>query len=157
MFRTDGTILTFAYETDTVFNITRLLTAYRMRDLADKDGNLTGDPMMLTEDERDLFNLIIRNAAMFVCEELKKLSHGVRNMFIIDEDRLLFNIVNHKKYNVNALQSIDVGIFNVLYNSCIYQFYEAINQDKQAELFKVKFIEGQNILHDRCHEIRKIR
>jgi phage antirepressor YoqD-like protein len=51
--------------------------------------------------------------------------------------------VNRRKYNVNALAGIDVAIFNVLYNSCIYQFYEIINQEKQAELFRAKFIEAQ--------------
>ncbi|MDR2065727.1 MAG: hypothetical protein LBP85_08495 [Prevotellaceae bacterium] len=157
MYSISGNILTFAYETDRVFNMVKMLTAYRMRDMTDKDGNLTGEPLMMTADERDLFNLTVNNAAMFVCEELKKLSQGISNMFIIDGDRLIFNIVNHRKYNINALQSIDTAIFNLLYNSCLYQFYDFINQEKQAELFKTRFVESSNILHERCHEIRKIR
>jgi hypothetical protein len=152
-----GGILTFAYETKTVFNISRLITAYRMRDMSDDKGNLTGDALMLTEDERAVFDLTVNNAAQFVCDELKKLTQGKGQMFIIEEDRLIFNIVNRRKYNVNALAGIDVAIFNVLYNSCIYQFYEIINQEKQAELFRAKFIEAQAMLHDRCYEIRKQR
>jgi hypothetical protein len=152
-----GGVLIFAYETEMVFNISRLMTSYRGRDLQDDNGNKIGDPLMLTEDERDIFNLIVNNAAQFICDELAKLSKSRMQMFIIEEDRLIFNIVNHKKYNVNALSSIDVAIFNVLYNSCIYQFYEIINQDKQAEMFKIKFTEAQGMLHERCYEIRKIR
>ncbi|MDR0755100.1 MAG: hypothetical protein LBF04_06905 [Prevotellaceae bacterium] len=150
-------ILTFAYRTKQIFSLVKLITSYRARDLADKDGNLVGDTLMLTDDERDLFDLIVNKAAMTVCDELMKLNEGDNQMFIIDNNRLIFNIVNHKKYNVNALQSCDTAILDLLNTSCVQQFYDIINQTEQSELYKVKSVEAAAVLHERAYELRKIR
>jgi hypothetical protein len=156
MIARDDMWISFAYKTKTVFNIVKMITAYRMRDLADKDGNLIGDPLALTNDERDLFDLCINNAAHAVVDELNKLASKREKLFIIENDRLIFRILNRKKYNENVLSSIDGAIFNVLYNYCCYQFYEVINQAEQSEIYKLKLAESQLILHERCFNLRKM-
>lgn len=157
MVREDDDVLIFAYESKKIFNVARLITSYRMRDLADKEGNLTGEPLAMTRDERDIFDVVVKNAAMIVVDELSKLAQMETEMFFIDKNRLIFNVTNYKKHNINTLNSIDIAIFNVLYNSCIAQFYDIVNQKEQAEIYRVKLAEAQSALHDRCFELRKIR
>jgi hypothetical protein len=149
--------LTFAYETKQIFAFVKLITSYRARDLADKEGKLVGDALMLTDDERDLFDLTVDKAAMLVCDELMKLNEGDSQMFIIDSERLIFNIKNHKKYNVNALHACDTAILDLLNISCCQQFYNIINQTEQAEQYTAKLVEAATVLHERAYELRKIK
>ena len=125
-------IIKFSYESDTLFDEVRLLSAYMTKNLATESGLLT-DEYCITEDERDIYDQCLKNTLPNVYEVIIGLVPCVDES-ISDSNGVSISLVDNHAYNVNVLTLVDSTIDNCLKYGVLAEYYSICTH---AELYKV--------------------
>lgn len=159
----DG-IITFRYDYDEVFNDVGLLSAYMIKNVADENGTLLDD-YAITEDEKDVFAICLKQALPNIWERLMKISSGVDNAFGIvtveatEETEagkfVEFNIKDNGAYNKNVLALVESTLNECIKYGVLTEFYSVNVNAELLRLSKSKFVENLNLLTNRLFQLKQ--
>lgn len=141
--------ITFYYNSDWLFNDVSLMSAYMTKNLANEGGSLM-DEFSISDDERDIYDVCIRQALPNIYETIMKITHDVENAFedevevAIDENPnedgvglkrvagkyIELTLQDNDSYNKNVLNLIDATLLNCLKYGALAEFYSiCVNAD----------------------------
>ena len=160
--------LTFYYNSEELFNDVGLLSAYMTKNLV-SDAGSTSDEYNITEDERDVYNICVKQAMPIIYENLVKLTSHIDDAFsevIInggENDGLNreagtyveFNLKDNGAYNKNVRTLIDATLYDCIKYGVLNEFYSiCVN----ADLFRIasdKFTASLYNLNKRLFQLKK--
>lgn len=174
--KTNGNI-TFYYDSDKLFNDVSLMSAYMTKNLKSEAGSVM-DEFSISDDERDVYDVCVRQTLPNIYEAMMKITHGIDNAFDDDVEvaenaeitggvaientlgrakgtYVEFNIQDNDEYNSNVLSLVDATLLNCLKHGVLAEFYSiCIN----AELFRIaqdKFTTSLFQLKQRLFQLKK--
>jgi hypothetical protein len=150
--KSKGTI-TFGFETDALFNDVCLISAYMTKDIANENGSVT-DEFIITEDERDLFDLCVRQALPRIYDEMLKMSTCVTG-YTNENGKITFSVRDNHAYNDNVLPLVEASIFDCLKYGVLSEFYSICLHATLLELTKGKYDEMLRLLNKRLYQLKK--
>lgn len=110
------------------------------------------DEFVITSDEKDVYEVCLRQTLPYIYDALLKVSSGIENSF---NGSAVFSIVDNGQYNSNVLTSVDLTLRECLSYGVLTEFY-SINVN--AELFNVaqgKYRESLRQLQQRLFQLKK--
>ena len=81
---TNDTTITFSYKNEEMFNDVSLLSAYMTKNLAGDKGSMM-DEFTITDDEKDVYEVCVKQALPSIYESMLKISFGVTDAFGVVE------------------------------------------------------------------------
>lgn len=141
----DGKIA-FSYNSDELFNDVSLVSAYMTKNISTDSGTAL-DEFAISEDERDAFEVCVKQALPSIYETLMKMSSGIEDAFKYENKIIEFNIVDNSAYNGNVLKLVEstllecmkYGVLTEFYSICVNGDLFRIAQDKfTTSLFQLK-------------------
>jgi hypothetical protein len=165
--KTNG-CLTFYYNSEELFNDVGILSAYMTKNLKNEDGSLL-DAFNITEDEREVYNVCVKQALPIIYENLVKLTSRIDDAFAevvvkeSDADALNrtsgtyieFNINDNGAYNKNVRTLINDTLYDCIKYGVLNEFYSIC---PNADLFRIansKFAACLNNLNKRLFQLKK--
>ena len=164
----DAGTITFYYDSDKLFNDVSLMSAYLAKNWAESETSV--DEYSITEDERELYTICVKQAFPNVYEEMIKLSSGIDNAFnddVVIETKeesglrrdagkyLEINIVNNNAYNSNVLNLVDATILDCLKYCILSEFYTLCLNAGLQKIAYGKFINSLSQLKNRLFQLKK--
>lgn len=166
--KTDG-IIAFSYNSDKLFNDVSLMSAYMTKNLKTEVGYVM-DEFNISDDERDIYDVCVRQALPNIYETMMKITSGVDNAFS-DEIELTtdetdglkrakgkyieFNIQNNDAYNSNVLNLVDATLLNCLKYGILAEFYSICVNVDLHRIAQDKFTTSLFQLKQRLFQLKK--
>ena len=166
--KTDG-IIAFSYNSDKLFNDVSLMSAYMTKNLKTEVGSVM-DEFNISDDERDIYDVCVRQALPNIYETMMKITSGVDNAFS-DEIELTtdetdglkrakgkyieFNIQNNDAYNSNVLNLVDATLLNCLKYGILAEFYSICMNVDLHRIAQDKFTTSLFQLKQRLFQLKK--
>lgn len=166
--KTDG-IIAFSYNSDKLFNDVSLMSAYMTKNLKTEVGSVM-DEFNISDDERDIYDVCVRQALPNIYETMMKITSGVDNAFS-DEIELTtdetdglkrakgkyieFNIQNNDAYNSNVLNLVDATLLNCLKYGILAEFYSICVNVDLHRIAQDKFTTSLFQLKQRLFQLKK--
>lgn len=166
--KTDG-IIAFSYNSDNLFNDVSLMSAYMTKNLKTEVGSVM-DEFNISDDERDIYDVCVRQALPNIYETMMKITSGVDNAFS-DEIELTtdetdglkrakgkyieFNIQNNDAYNSNVLNLVDATLLNCLKYGILAEFYSICVNVDLHRIAQDKFTTSLFQLKQRLFQLKK--
>lgn len=166
--KTDG-IIAFSYNSDKLFNDVSLMSAYMTKNLKTEAGSVM-DEFNISDDERDIYDVCVRQALPNIYETMMKITSGVDNAFS-DEIELTtdetdglkrakgkyieFNIQNNDAYNSNVLNLVDATLLNCLKYGILAEFYSICVNVDLHRIAQDKFTTSLFQLKQRLFQLKK--
>lgn len=159
-------VITFSYNSDELFNDVGILSAYMAKSI-----NLAAvDEFSVSDDEKDLYNVCVKQALPNIYEAMLKISTGVEDAFN-DSAKVLKNetdglfrkagtyvelsIEDNDAYNKNVLSIVEATLSTCLKYGILTEFYSIrLNADLYA-LAKEKFNNSLYQLKQRLFQLKK--
>lgn len=166
-FRTSGEV-TFFYNKEKLFDDVGLLSAHMAKSVS-SDGAAI-DEYSITTDERELFDICVKQTMPNIYEALMKLSSGVSDAFNDDvevkEDELNdlerkvgtyieFTINDNTSYNSNVLNMVDTTIDTCLKYGTLMEYYATCINAGLQKAAQDKFIVSLEQLKQRLFQLKK--
>lgn len=107
--KTSGKI-TFYYDSDKLFNDVSLMSAYMTKNLAGERGSIM-DEFSISDDERDVYGVCVRQALPNIYETMMKITHDVENAF---EDEFVVAIGDERKTTTTTVEGEEVVTENAV-------------------------------------------
>jgi hypothetical protein len=146
-------IITFSYEAGTLFNDVGLISAFMAKDLAGDNGSML-DSFAITDDERDVFDLCVKQALPNIFDELLKMSKctdGYSN----ESGNISFYVKDNGAYNDNAVKLVDSTIYDCLKYGVLSEFYSICTNPSLFGIVKGKYEEMLRLLNQRLYQLKK--
>lgn len=166
--KTDG-IIAFSYNSDKLFNDVSLMSAYMTKNLKTEVGSVM-DEFNISDDERDIYDVCVRQALPNIYETMMKITSGVDNAFS-DEIELTtdetdglkrakgkyieFNIQNNDAYNSNVLNLVEATLLNCLKYGILAEFYSICVNVDLHRIAQDKFTTSLFQLKQRLFQLKK--
>lgn len=166
--KTDG-IIAFSYNSDKLFNDVSLMSAYMTKNLKTEAGSVM-DEFNISDDERDIYDVCVRQTLPNIYETMMKITSGVDNAFS-DEIELTtdetdglkrakgkyieFNIQNNDAYNSNVLNLVDATLLNCLKYGILAEFYSICVNVDLHRIAQDKFTTSLFQLKQRLFQLKK--
>lgn len=151
------------YHADDIFNLTSVKSNYRARAIKLPDGKSLVD-VVLTENDRDLFNANLPAVASKVFEPISVLAQGVENGFRVDmvggssSEPSIFYLINYnndvdiydfygellgktKGFDMNQLNVLDSYVKDALVTMCLIRWYQEIGLLDEAN-YQMNVLDG---------------
>ena len=133
----------FIYKADDLFNDVGLISAFMAKNLQNEKGSLL-DEFAITSDERELFDMCVKQALPNIFDEMLKMSSCVTGMEEKDGN-IILSFWDNNSYNDNALTIVDMTIYDCLkygvlaefYSICVHTDLLTIAQSKYAEMLRL--------------------
>ena len=166
-FRTSGEV-TFFYNKEKLFDDVGLLSAHMAKSVS-SDGAAI-DEYSITTDERELFDICVKQTMPNIYEALMKLSSGVSDAFnddvVVKEDELKdlernvgtyieFTINDNTSYNSNVLNMVDTTIDTCLKYGILMEYYATCINAGLQKAAHDKFIVSLEQLKQRLFQLKK--
>lgn len=166
--KTDG-ILAFYYNSDRLFNDVSLMSAYMTKNLKAEVGSVM-DEFNISDDERDIYDVCVRQILPNIYETMMKITSGVDNAFSYEveltEDEtnglkrkkgkyVEFNIKNNDAYNSNVLSLVDETLLNCLKYGILAEFYSICVNVDLHRIAQDKFTTSLFQLKQRLFQLKK--
>ena len=149
---TKGTI-TFSYEADSLFNDVGLISAFMTKDLVNENGSVM-DNFIITEDERDLFDLCVKQIIPNIFDEMLKMSTCVLG-YSNENGTISFSVKDNNAYNENVLPLVDSTIYDCLKYGVLSEFYSICTHAQLFGIVKGKYEEMLHLLNQRLYQLKK--
>lgn len=162
-------IITFYYDSDKLFDDVSLMSAYMTKNLSSEAGSLM-DEFSISDDERDMYNVCIRQTLPNIYETMMKITSGIDSAF---EDEVVvttaetsglkrpvgtyveFNMKDNDAYNKNVLNLVDATLFNCLKYGALAEFYSICVNADLYRLAQDKFTASLFQLKKRLFQLKK--
>lgn len=160
--------LTFYYDSDGLFNDVSLMSAYMTKNLVNEGGSLM-DEFNISDDERDIYNVCVRQTLPNIYETMMKITSGVSGAFedeaeakagdalgrTVGNKYIEFTIVDNAEYNDNVKNLVDATLLNCLKYGILAEFYSiCVNMDLHR-IVQDKFIANLFQLKKRLFQLKK--
>lgn len=131
-----GVKITFYYKTDDLFNKAMIYSNYKAESIKTEQGASMLEEYSLSQDERDLFLVMLEEAVYDCGMRFRKLSHGVTNGVsfneeipeIVDSEKYCaFRIVDQKAYNQNLVNFVTQHAEAYIIDYVLYKWYATKN------------------------------
>lgn len=165
----DSGNITFYYDKDKLFNDVNLMSAYMTKNLSSEKGSLM-DEFSISDDERDVFDVCVRQTLPNIYETMMKITSGVSNAFTdceivtvkevsgLGRDAgvyIEFTMQNNESYNTNVLNLVDATILNCLKHGVLAEFYSICINTELFRLSQDKFTASLFQLKQRLFQLKK--
>lgn len=166
-FRTSGEI-TFYYNKEKLFDDVGLISAHMAKSVS-SDGAAI-DEYSITTDERELFDICVKQTMPNIYEVLMKLSSGVSDAFndnvevkkeeLKDLERKVgtyieFTINDNTSYNSNVLNMVDTTIDTCLKYGILMEYYATCINAGLQKAAQDKFVVSLEQLKQRVFQLKK--
>lgn len=160
---------TFSYNRDNLFNEVSMLSAYMVKNLSAETGTVL-DEFSISDDEKDVFDICVKQTLPNISEILMKLSSCITNAFngeitvATDETSGLkrkagtyidFTIRDNYAYNANVLPLVDATIEDCLRYGILSEFYSINTNETLQSLTRTKFINLLQLLNQRLLQLKR--
>lgn len=161
--------LTFYYKDEELFNDVSMLSAYMAKSVVSDAGNVLDD-FAITEDERDVYELCVKQTLPNIYEVLVKMCTGVENAFndnvVIENDEttglkrtkgkyIELTINDNGAYNKNVLPLVNATINDCLTYGVLVAFYSTIANGALLKLSQDKYSSSILLLNQRLFQLKK--
>ena len=168
MFTNKSEKITFSYNASDVFNDICLMSAYMAKSLSNDAAAI--DEFSITEDERELYNVCVKQALPNIYEVMVKMSMGIDNAFSSDvkvEDKgndplnrevgtyIELNVANNNAYNSNALSIVDSTINDCIKYGVLAEFYTMNINIELQKIAQSKLNNSLSQLKNRLFQLKK--
>lgn len=165
----DSGNITFYYDKDKLFNDVSLMSAYMTKNLSSEKGSLM-DEFSISDDERDVFDVCVRQMLPNIYETMMKITSGVSDAFTDCETvtgkevsglgrdagvYIEFTMQNNESYNTNVLNLVDATILNCLKHGVLAEFYSICINTELFRLSQDKFTASLFQLKQRLFQLKK--
>lgn len=160
--------ITFSYKTDDIFNEVCMQSAYLAKSMAGAEGTI--DDIAITDDERDVYDVCLRQALTNIYDAMLKLTNGVDNAFndsaTLTEDEtdgmfrkagtyIEMTIQDNGAYNDNALTLVDETLKECIKNGALARYYSTnVNIDLQNTV-STMYAANIELLKKRLFQLKK--
>jgi hypothetical protein len=153
-----GTI-TFSYSNDELFNDVSLLSSYMVKNMVFEAGSAL-DEFVITDDEKDVWKVCLKQALPNIYEALLKISSGVTDSFndnveVGSKKYLQIKIKDNKEYNTNVLSIVESTLRDCINYGTLVEFYSININDGLLNLAKGKFNNYMFQLNKRLFQLKK--
>lgn len=162
-------LITFYYDSDGLFNDVSLMSAYMTKNIKGDSGSLM-DEYSISDDEKDMYKVCVRQALPNIYEAMMKITFGVESAF--DDDVNIptkettgllreagtyveFNILDNSAYNENILSLVDATLNNCLKYGVLAEFYSVCVNAELYRLAQDKFTTSLFQLKQRLFQLKK--
>ena len=161
--------ITFYYNGDKLFNDVSLTSAYMTKNLKSEAGSIM-DEFNISDDERDIYDVCVRQTLPNIYETMMKITSGVEDAFndnvvVTDTDNsglnrdagkyIEFNILNNDAYNDNVLNLVDATLLNCLKYGILAEFYSICVNGDLFRIAQDKFTTSLFQLKQRLFQLKK--
>jgi hypothetical protein len=155
---TNDTTITFSYKNEEMFNDVSLLSAYMTKNLAGDKGSMM-DEFTITDDEKDVYEVCVKQALPSIYESMLKISFGVTDAFGVveaeGEKHIQFSILNNDAYNSNVLSLVDATLNTCIKYGILAEFYSVCANGELFSMAQNKFLESLAQLKQRLFQLKK--
>jgi hypothetical protein len=145
--------IAFSYNNDDIFNDVGLISAYMTKNLANEGGSLM-DEFIITDDERELFDVCVKQAVPNIFDEMLKMSTCTKG-FENKDGKIKILVADNKAYNENVLPMVDATIYDCLKFGIIAEFYSICVNATLQSIARNKFAETMMLLNKRLFQLKK--
>lgn len=151
--RKDGKI-TFSYNSDDLFNDVCLVSAYMVKNVITDIGAAL-DEFAISDDERDVFDVCVKQTLPNIYETLMKMSHGIDDAFKYENKTIEFNILDNDAYNINVLNLVESTLLECLKYGVLSEFYSINVNTALQQTVQSKFTSNMLLLNNRLFQLKK--
>lgn len=151
--KNDG-VITFTYGSDDTFNDVGLLSAYMTKVLA-KEKGASMDDLAISEDERDVYDVCVKQALPNIYEVVVKITSGVEDAFKSEDGNIVFNIRDNESYNSNVLTIVDETLHTCLKYGILAEFYSVNTNADLQRISLAKYADSIAQLKQRLFQLKK--
>ena len=163
----DGEI-TFYYNSDSLFNDVSILSAYMTKNIASESASVI-DELVITDDEKEVYEVCVKQSLPNIWETLMKMSSGVSDAFSFvvipsNEETGLkrpagsyveFTILDNKAYNNNVLELVNATLYDCIKYGVLTEFYSINTHAGLQGLSQSKFANSMLLLNQRLFQLKK--
>jgi hypothetical protein len=149
----DGKIA-FSYNSDELFNDVSLVSAYMTKNIITDSGTAL-DEFAISEDERDVFDVCVKQTLPNIYETLMKMSSGIEDAFKYENGVIEFNIVDNSAYNRNVLKLVESTLLECMKYGALTEFYSMNMNATLQQASQRKFADNLLLLNQRLFQLKK--
>jgi len=164
---TEKAKLLFFYNRDTLFNDVSLISNYMAKNLATKEGNSLTDEYAMSDDEKDLFNVCVRQCLPDIYEAMLKITNSVVAAFDDDVTEtgsttgvpeghyVEFTLLDNDAFNDNVLTVLDSSLNNTIKQGVLKEYFSVIVQPDFFKISAERFLGELFKLKSRLFQLKK--
>ena len=162
--------ITFYYESNEMFNDVSLLSAYMTKNLGSESGAAL-DELVITDDEREVYDVCLKQALPNIYESMLKMSNGITDAFndayeVKEKEtsglkrevgKYIEISINDNRgaYNKNVLSIVDATIRDCIKYGILAEFYSVCVNKSMFSIVQEKFIANMLQLNKRLFQLKK--
>lgn len=151
--RNDGKI-TFSYNSDELFNDVGILSAYMTKNIITDKGDAL-DEFAISDDEREVFEVCVKQTLPNIYETLMKMCHGIEDAFKYENRVIEFNILDNNEYNINVLKLVESTLLECLKYGVLSEFYSINMNAALQQAAQSKFASNLLLLNQRLFQLKR--
>lgn len=163
----DHSNITFYYNSDELFNDVSLISAYMTKNLMGSTGSML-DEFGITDDEKDVFKVCVKQALPNIYEAMLKITSGVGNAFSAEVESdgsdgldradgtyIEITIQNNSVFNGNVLSLVDATLSDCLKYGVLTEFYSINPNADLRRLAQDKYASSLILLNQRLFQLKR--
>jgi hypothetical protein len=147
-------VITFSYDSDTLFNDVCLLSAYMTKNIVMESASAL-DEFCITEDERDIYNECLKQSLPDVFESVLDMAACGDGAFSMDGGAVTISVKNNNAYTQGALAIVDSTLNDCIKYGALARFYATCMHDALLVLSRQKLDASLSQLKQRLFQLRK--
>lgn len=161
--------ITFYYDSEDLFKEVGILSAYMAKNFKDESGSML-DELSISDDERDIYNVCLKQALPNIYDEMVKMTSCVVDAF--DDDAIVeadetdglkrkkgtyveFTLRNNNAFNGNVLTLVDSTLLNCIKFAVLAEFYSVCLHTDLYRISRDKFVTNVMQLRQRMFPLKK--
>ena len=158
MIEVANNVIVFSYKREDLFNDVSLLSAYMVKNMVIKEGSAL-DEYSITEDEKDVWGVCLKQALPDIYEAFLKISSGVVDAFfeepVSNNSIISITIDDNKAYNNNVLRLVESTLRDCINYGTLVEFYSVCLNDALYNVAKGKYASCMYQLNKRLFQLKR--
>ena len=165
----DNSKITFSYSAKGIFNDVCLMSAYMTKNIS-KDASAVVDELIITDDEKELYDVCLKQALPNIYEVMIKMSFGINDAFNdnvnvpakestgLQREKGTYidiSMLNNHAYNENVLSIVDATIADCIKYGVLAEFYSMCINIELQKIAQSKFNNSLSQLKNRLFQLKK--
>ncbi len=154
MYKKDSGKIKFYIKSDELFNDVSLLSSYMTKNVR-IDGGSALDEFIISEDEKDVYDVCVEQTMPYIYEVILKMTSGVNKAFDKIVGEISFSVLENSAYNENTLTLVDATIRDCMKYGVLAEFYSINTNVDLYSMAKAKHSEMIRLLQARLFQLKK--
>jgi hypothetical protein len=154
MYKKDSGKIKFYIKSDELFNDVSLLSSYMTKNVR-IDGGSALDEFIISEDEKDVYDVCVEQTMPYIYEVILKMTSGVNKAFDKTVGEISFSVLDNSAYNENTLTLVDATIRDCMKYGVLAEFYSINTNVDLYSMAKAKHSEMIRLLQARLFQLKK--